>query len=94
MRALPYIVVLIALLGLPSPAEASCIDIESMTKWSRVDSHTIIVYRGSTAKAVLKLPYCFINTSSDIKFIQDYICNGDKIIVDGEVCDVTKIEKL
>ncbi len=73
---------------------AGCADLSSVTKWSRIDTHKIIMYRGSTAIALIDIPYCYIYTSSDIKLVKDYVCNWDKIIVEGEVCDIRSVEKL
>ena len=75
-------------------AWAGCIDLSSATNWSEINTHKIIMYRKSKAIAVLDIPYCTVFKSSDIKLIRDYVCNWDKIIVSGEVCDVRSVEKL
>ena len=41
-------------------------DAKSMDRWSRVDSHTIILSRSSTPKTVVSLPYCYINSGSTL----------------------------
>ena len=75
-------------------ADAGCIDMGSARRWSRVDTHTIILYQsGGDALAVVKLPYCYVYPSSRISKLKDYVCTWDKILVDEEVCDV-RIEKL
>jgi hypothetical protein len=73
---------------------AGCADIGSATSWARVNTHTIIVYRGSTPVALLKIPYCYIYSTSDIRIIKSYVCSWDKIIVDDEICDISKVERL
>jgi hypothetical protein len=86
--------VIIMIFSINSITHADCVDVGSATSWSRIDTHTIIVYRASTPLVLLKMPYCYIYSSSEIRFIKDYICDWDKIIVDGEVCDITKVERL
>lgn len=73
---------------------ADCVDVSSVTAWSRVNAHTIIIYVGETPLALLKLPYCYIYSTSEIKFIKDYICNWDQMIVDEEVCDIKEVKRL
>jgi len=52
------------------------------------------MYQNNKAIAVLEIPYCTILKSSDIRLVKDTVCNWDKVIVSGEVCDVRKVEKL
>jgi len=87
-----FVVLLVGLLS--SIVWADCVDLSVSTSWARLDSHKIIVYRGSTAIALLEIPYCFIYSTSEIKLVKDYVCNWDKIIIDGDVCDITKVERL
>jgi hypothetical protein len=77
-----------------SIAWADCADLSNVTNWSDINPHKIIMYRNNKAIAVLEIPYCTILKSSDIRLIKDTVCNWDKIIVSGEVCDVRKVEKL
>jgi hypothetical protein len=77
-----------------SPAWADCADLSNVTNWSDINNHKIIMYRDSKAIAVLEIPYCTILKSSDIRLVKDTVCNWDKIVVSGEVCDVRKVEKL
>jgi hypothetical protein len=75
-------------------AWAGCVDLGNATNWSDINTHKIIMYRKSKAIAVLEIPYCTILKSSDIRLIKDNVCNFDKIIVSGEVCDVRSVERL
>jgi len=84
MRLAAVIIGLVAVLLLPAWACADCVDI-SGARWSRVDTHKIILYRYSRAIALLEIPYCYIYSSSEIIIIEDYVCNWDKIMVDDEV---------
>lgn len=75
-------------------ARAGCVDLSNVSNWSDINTHKIIMYRKSKAVAVLEIPYCTILKSSDIRLVKDNVCNWDKIIVSGDVCDVRSIEKL
>jgi len=87
--------IVVLLCGLSgSIAWADCADLSNVTNWSDINNHKIIMYQKSKAIAVLEIPYCTILKSSDIRLIKDTVCNWDKIIVSGEVCDVRKVEKL
>jgi hypothetical protein len=77
-----------------SVAWAGCADLSNATNWSDINTHKIIMYQKSKAIAVLEIPYCTILKSSDIRLIKDTVCNWDKVIVSGEVCDVRNVEKL
>jgi len=73
---------------------AGCADLSNSTNWSDIDTHRIVMYQKNKAIAVLEIPYCTVLKSSDIRLIKDTVCNWDKIVVSGEVCDVRKVEKL
>jgi len=75
-------------------AWAGCADLSNVTNWSDIDTHRLVMYRNNKAIAILEIPYCTILKSSDIRLVKDTVCNWDKIIVSGEVCDVRKLEKL
>lgn len=70
-------------------------DAKSMDKWQRLDTHVILLSRGSMPTAVVTLPYCYIYTSSTITILTDTIGNYDgKILVDSEVCEVREVKKI
>jgi len=77
-----------------SIAWADCADLSNATSWSDISTHRIVMYQKSKAIATLEVPYCSILKSSDIRLIKDTVCNWDKIIVSGEICDVRRLEKL
>ena len=86
--------ILFALLLLtPLTALADMVNIFGADRWSRVDSHTIIVYRGSKALCLVKT-WGFISTSSRIRFADDTISNFDKMIIDGDVEDIREVKRL
>lgn len=51
------------------------------------------MYQDSKAIAVMEIPYCTILKTSDIRLVKNTVCNWDKIIVSGEVCDVRQLVK-
>jgi hypothetical protein len=54
----------------------------------------IVIYRGRKAIAFLKIPFCDIDGSSEIHMIEDYVCSGDRITVDGRACVIEEVETL
>ena len=71
---------------------AACVDLSNATNWSNINTHKIIMYRGSKAIAVMEIPFCDIFPSSSIRLDKKYLCKGDKIIVSGISCDIRNIE--
>jgi len=77
-----------------SIAMAGCADLSNITNWSDINTHIIVMYQNNKAIATLEIPYCTVNKTSEIRLIKNTVCNWDKIIVTGEICDVRKVEKL
>jgi hypothetical protein len=91
MRKIAYLIVLLVYGLTSSFAWAACADISNATNWSNINTHKIIVYRGSKAIAILDIPYCDIYSSSGIRLDKEYICDEDKIIVSGTACDIRNV---
>jgi hypothetical protein len=77
----------------PLASTADTVNISGASRWSRIDSHTITVYRGSKAICVVKTRG-HIYSSSEIRFKGDTISNYDKIIIDGAAEDIREVKKL
>jgi len=88
------VIAIIFILFAKTLSHADCLYVYGTERWSYLNSHKIIIYRGSSAVAVLEIPYCNIYSSSGIRFLGDDVCNWGKIIVDDEVCDVREVESL
>ena len=73
------------------PALADCVSLVSFTDWFAQDSHNVVFYRGSRPLATLNVPYCSVNPSSTILLIKSYVCDSDKIIIDGEECTIMTV---
>lgn len=84
---------LIILALCPVGAMADTVNIWGADRWSLVDSHTIIVYRGSKALCLVKT-WGFISRASRIRFVDDTISSYDKMIIDGEAEDVRQVTRL
>lgn len=77
----------------PLAAMADTVNIFGANRWSRIDSHTIIIYRGTKAICLVKT-WGFIFTTSDIRFTDDTISSYDKMIIDGDVEDIREVKRL
>ena len=92
MRAKIILVISLGMLLLiPNLALADCVSLVSFTDWFAQDAHNIVFYRGSRPLATLNVPYCSVNPSSTILLIKSYVCDLDKIIVDGEECTIMTV---
>jgi hypothetical protein len=76
----------------PSLASGDCADVSRYTDMYVQGGHTLILYRGSTPVAFLSIPYCTLTPTSDIRLTKSYICDGEKIIVDGEACTILSVQ--
>jgi len=75
----------------PDLALSDCVGIGRFTSIYIQGSHTIIFYSDSWPIAYLDVPYCTINPSSTILPTKNYVCDGDKIIVDNEACTIVSV---
>ena len=76
----------------PNLASGDCVDVRGFTDMYVQGGHTLILYRGSTPAAFLSIPYCTLMPTSDIRLIKSYICDGEKIFVDGEACTIMSVQ--
>jgi len=82
------LVCLSILLALPNLAVSDCTDLGRVTSWYVQDENTIIGYRQNTPVAKIVLQDCTVNVSSNIRLLKSYVCDEDKIMVDGEECAI------
>jgi hypothetical protein len=75
----------------PNPALADCVSLGGFTDWFAEDAHNVVFYRGSRPLGSLNIPDCTINASSSIHLITSYVCDSDKIIIDGEECTIMTV---
>jgi len=74
-----------------SPALADCVSLASFTDWFAQDGHNVVFYRGTRPLATLNIPDCSIKPSSTILLTKSYVCDLDKIIIDGEECTIMTV---
>jgi hypothetical protein len=78
----------------PHLALADCVDLTGFTGFYVEDSHTFIVYRQTQPLARINIPDCTINPSSNILLVKNYVCDSDKLIIDGQECSILDITDL
>ena len=72
-------------------ALADCVSLVSFTDWFAQDTHNVVFYRGSRPLGTLNVPDCSINPSSTIRLSKSYVCDLDKIVIDGEECTIMTV---
>jgi len=92
MKKLFFLVVLTLVTFISAGVWAECALLTGSSGWDRMDAHKVKFYRGTTGLAVLEIPNYDIYPRSEIHLKNDYVCNGDTIIIDGAVCDITLSE--
>jgi len=71
-----------------------CLDIDEQTRWTNVDGTTIrVITRDTEALVHINVGYTGyqLQDSSKIVFNGKKICEGKKVTVDGQLCEVTDI---
>ena len=76
------------LLVLPNLAVSDCTDFGRVNSWYVRDENTIIAYRQNTPAAKIVLQDCTVNSSSNIRLMKSYLCDGDSLIIDGQECAI------
>jgi hypothetical protein len=80
----------IALLS-PRIVLSDCVDLGRATSWYVQGAHSIIFYGGLMPIARVAVPYCTLNPSSSIRLLKSYVCDGDKIMIDGSGCLIMSV---
>ena len=75
----------------PNPALSDCKDIGRYTSYYVQGAHTVIFYNESWPIAYFDIPYCSIRPESTIRPVKNYVCDNDKIIIDGEPCSIMSV---
>ena len=70
------------------------VNVFGVNKWSRVNMQKFIVYNGSRAIAMVELWDYVVMPTSNIRFLNDFVSNGDKMLVDDKAVEIRKITKL
>jgi len=84
----------LALLLFPTFVSADCANLERFNNWILESSHTVIFYDGKKPLARVEIPNCEIFPLSTIRLIDSYVCESDRILVDGVACQIITVELL
>ncbi|MGZ3495674.1 MAG: hypothetical protein ACXU9K_08740 [Thermodesulfobacteriota bacterium] len=76
------------LLFCPNLVLSDCTDFGRVNSWYVQDENTIIAYRQNTPAAKIVLQDCTVNSSSNIRLMKSYLCDGDSLIIDGQECAI------
>lgn len=79
------------LLFLPNLVWADCVDATRVTSYYIQGAHDFILYNRLTPAAYVNVPWCNIFSDSVIQSTAGYICDGDKVIIDGQACDIFSV---
>lgn len=79
------------LLLAPNLVLSDCVDLGHSTSWYAQGAHTIIFYAGPRPLGHVDLWDCTVNPSSMIHLTSNYVCDSDKIIIDGEECTIMTV---
>lgn len=85
-----------AICAFSASANADCVVGASMTNSFRVlDSHTIILYSGSTPKILIKT-FTFLYSTSSVSVLKDSFCDFESAVLfaDGQVVDAQQVKRL
>ncbi len=87
-RIVLVIISSLILFSSPSLVLSDCTDFGRVTNWYVQDENTIIYYSQNRPVAKIVLQDCTINSSSNIQFLKNYLCDGDSLLIDGEECAI------
>ena len=76
------------LLFFPNLAVSDCADFGRMTSFKVQDNQTITFYSQNSPIAQVKLQDCTVDSSSNIRLMKSYVCDGDRVIVNGQECAI------
>jgi hypothetical protein len=82
------VVGLVTLLFSPTLASSDCTDLGRSTGVSVQDEKTIVYYLGNRPLAQIVLQDCTVNASSNIRLLKSYVCDSDRVVVDGQECAI------
>jgi hypothetical protein len=81
----------LSLLVLPNLASAGCADVSRATGYYIQGARDIIVYSQMTPLAYITVFQCNIGADSRIQFTKPYLCDTDRLIIDGDFCSIFTI---
>ena len=91
MKNVLRIVIVLSLFLVPNLVLADCLNIRGVTGLYVEGAHDVTLYRGMAPVAYLHVSYCNIGQDSNIRLNKPYLCDGDKLLIDGEECTLTSV---
>ena len=85
------LVALFLLFCLPNLGFTDCASLGRMDRWYVQDDGNIMFYGGNVLLATVELQDCTVDSSSNIRLLQPYVCDGEEIFVDGERCTLLNV---
>jgi len=73
-------------------ALADCADVSRATSYYVQGGHDVIIYNRLTPLAYVNVRWCNIYPDSSVQLTSGYICDSDKIIIDGIACDIFSLK--
>ncbi len=73
---------------------ADCTDFSRSTSWTVQGDDTIVFYQGSVPIAAITIQDCSATPNSDIRLSKPFLCDEDKVTVDGEECNIMSMNLL
>lgn len=90
-RIIVITMIMLVWLFLPNLVLSDCTDFGRVTSWYVVDDQSIIFYLGNSPHAKIVLQDCTVNSSSNIRFLKPYLCDGDSLLIDGGECEIMSL---
>jgi hypothetical protein len=75
----------------PGLVLSDCLDLGGFTSWSVEGNHTILFYRQNAPIAKVSLKGCSVTATSAVSLTKSYVCDSDRLIVDGQECAIMTI---
>jgi hypothetical protein len=79
---------------IPGVAVSDCTDLSKSTSWYAQDENTIIFYAQNSPIAQIDLQDCTVSASSNVRLLKSYMCDSDRIVVDGQECGIMTLRSL
>jgi len=67
---------------------ADCVDVSRITSYYIQGAHDVILYSRLTPFAYVNVHWCNLYPDSSVQLTTRYLCDSDKILIDGQACDI------
>ena len=80
------------LLFAPNLVLGDCVDVSRTTSYYIQGAHDVILYYRLTPLAYINVQWCNIFSDSSVQITKGYLCDSDKILIDGQACDIFSLK--